>query len=195
MFPLQVNLVMLRASFKVDLCGENLAFLWLFTYLSAFLTTGEMPCSREAQFSKNAQHLSSNPPRRNGKMGKRTQNRAPKLHSRQEIHTVWFIPSGPWTSGDGHWWAPVGHQTQANPWNLFCSPQKSLLLFLALSLLFTCIFCPFPVWSRAPPSKVRGFPCSLLPAWHHGGLAAAFWQATLPISNGNKTYIKPYFFL
>lgn len=43
---------MLRASCKVDLCRDNLSFLWLFTYLFAFLTTGEVACSKEGQFPK-----------------------------------------------------------------------------------------------------------------------------------------------
>lgn len=154
MVPLQVKLVMLRASSKVDLCGEN---LWLFTDLFAFLTTGGTARSKEARFSKIAQNPPSKPPRRNSRMGKVTQNWAPQTPQQAGL---WLVPSG-----DGHWWAPVGHQSPAKPWNLlgFCSPQKWVLLLPALTLHFPWISCTFPVRSRAPPSQVRGFlaPCCL----------------------------------
>lgn len=135
---------MLRASCKVDLCGDNLSFLWLFTYLFAFLTTGEVACSKEGQFSKNAQHLPSNPPRRHRRMGKITQN---------------WEHQTPQQAGDAH--GVVCPQCATDLWGRPpmspCGPPgpskplESLIFSLKINSAVSCFNSAFPVLSLSDP--------------------------------------------
>lgn len=183
MIPLQGNLVMLRASCKVHLCSENLAFLWLFTYLFAFLTTGEVACSKEAQFSKNAQHLPSNPPRRHRRMSKITQNWAPQT---------------PQQAGDAHGVVcpPVGTDLWGWPLMSPCGPPdpskplESLMFSIKISSAAPCFdsafplhFLYFPCLIQSTTIQSEGF--SLLPA-----ACLAPWGSCCSILASHASYFK-----